>query len=338
MSNPVAEASPPRPRRWRGLLLALVLFLFAPAAQLRVLVPVEQTALLLVPIIAVCALTTWIAGGKWWIAAAWAILAAWFLLIPAGPAGMPYDKMARGWALLIAGCFGLMSVWNAASPFMTRAVGALGLAMGAGLLLALFSPGGMDRFQHSAAAELVRRSNETIALTNTPEWRSMVARSSLMKDATAGVETQMAALTPFSAMMFPALLALESLIGMALGWAVYHRLSTEPAGPPLAPFREFRFNDQLIWGLAVGGTLMLPAFLPARNVGWNLLLFFGALYFLRGVSVMLWMSRPQAMMLLGFMALILLFYPPLVLMLLALPLAMGLSDTWLDWRRRLAAK
>jgi hypothetical protein len=296
------------------------------------LVPVEQTALLLVPVIAVCALTTWIAGGKWWIAAGWAILAAWFLLIPAGPAGMPYDKMARGWALLIAGAFGLMSVWNASTPFIARAVGALGLAMGAGLLLALFSPGGMDRFQHSAAAELARRSSETIALTQTPEWRSMVGRFTLMKDATAGVETQVAWLSRFSAMMFPALLALESLAGLTLGWAVHHRLSSEAAGPPLSPFREFRFNDQLIWGLAVGGTLMLPAFLPARNVGWNLLLFFGALYFLRGLSVMLSVRRP-AVIIIAYLALALV-YPPL----LVLPLAFGLSDTWLDWRHRMPAR
>ena len=50
-------------------------------------------------------------------------------------------------------------------------------------------------------------------------------------DATAGVEAQIVALSRFSAMMFPALLALESLMGLTLGWAVYQRLSSEPAGP-----------------------------------------------------------------------------------------------------------
>jgi hypothetical protein len=305
---------------------------------MRLLVPVEQTALLLVPVVAVCALTTWIAGGRWWMAAAWAILAAWCLLTPAGPSGMPYDRMARGWVLLLAGSFGLMSVWNSSSPFLTRAIGALGLAMGAAVLLALFSPGGMDRFQHTAAAELTRRAGETLATfqaeTQTAQWRSLAAQSSLMQAASAGLEGQLTSFTNFTAVMFPSLLALESLIALALGWAIYHRLSSEPAGPALSPFREFRFNDQLIWGLAVGGTLMLPAFQPARNVGWNLLLFFGALYFLRGMSVMLWLTKPYTATVIVFVVLSLLFFPPFA----ALPLAIGLSDTWLDWRHRIPAR
>ena len=59
--------------------------------------------------------------------------------------------------------------------------------------------------------------------------------------------------------VFPALLALESLAALALAWATYHRLSRARLGAPLRPLREFRFNDQLVWGLIVGLTIVLAA-------------------------------------------------------------------------------
>jgi hypothetical protein len=106
-----------------------------------------------------------------------------------------------------------------------------------------------------------------------------------------------------------------------------------PIGPPLSPLREFRFNDQLVWGLAVGATMvLLPAFEEGKNAGFNLLLFFGALYLLRGFGVMTWMSR-RALVLIVVFAII-----PLGLPLLgALAIGLGLGDTWLDLRRRARA-
>ena len=60
----------------------------------------------------------------------------------------------------------------------------------------------------------------------------------------------------------------------------------------MGPLTEFRFNDQLIWALAVGLTLsLLPAFSDGRNAGFNLLLFFGALYAVRGLGVLAWISK-----------------------------------------------
>jgi hypothetical protein len=79
---------------------------------------------------------------------------------------------------------------------------------------------------------------------------------------------------------------------MALAWGVYRRLSPVQIGPPLGPLNEFRFNDQLIWGLAVGATLcLLPAFEGGKNAGYNLLLFFGTLYLVRGTGILGWISR-----------------------------------------------
>ena len=129
-----------------------------------------------------------------------------------------------------------------------------------------------------------------------------------------------------TAMLLPALLALESLAALGLGWAMYHRLSAVMIGPPLGPLTEFRFNDQLIWGLAVGATLCLPAFENARNVGYNLLLFFGALYLVRGIGVLGWMARGR------YAFIVILSLVPQVFVIVTL--ALGLGDTWLDWRRR----
>ena len=129
-----------------------------------------------------------------------------------------------------------------------------------------------------------------------------------------------------AATLLPALMALESLAVMALAWGVYRRLSPVQIGPPLVPLNEFRFNDQLIWGLAVGATLcLLPAFEGGRNAGYNLLLFFGALYLVRGIGILGWLSRGRyaLVVLLGLVPWVFIF----------VTLALGLGDTWLDLRR-----
>ena len=62
----------PRERGWRRLLPAIVLFLFVPAVpQLRAMVTIEQTLLLMVPALAVCSWLAWRAGGRLWLALAW---------------------------------------------------------------------------------------------------------------------------------------------------------------------------------------------------------------------------------------------------------------------------
>ena len=59
------------------------------------------------------------------------------------------------------------------------------------------------------------------------------------------------------------LLVLESLLALVVGWAVYHRLVRVRIGPALVPLRALRFNDQLVWGLVVGATIVL---VPTREL------------------------------------------------------------------------
>ncbi|MBW7935050.1 MAG: hypothetical protein H3C62_15875, partial [Gemmatimonadaceae bacterium] len=85
------------------------------------------------------------------------------------------------------------------------------------------------------------------------------------------------------------------------------------------------------WGL-VGGLLMVvvPGLGPVREVGANLLVFFGALYALRGAGVAVYFVAPGRVMTVVFVAVSVVFAGAAGVIFLGL----GLGDTWLDWRRR----
>jgi hypothetical protein len=322
-------------RSWRPLFWGLAAFLVCPFLPFfEALIPVQQTLLLLVPVIAACTIVGWRVGGRAALAVIWIVFSIWMLLQPAGPRGTQYDQMARGWALLLAASFGLVSLWSTAMPFFARALISVGLAVGVGFLVALSSPSGIARFQHAAGEDLTRRVSSTIEKVQegmeTPEWRQFAAKVPAFDTWNEDSEGVMRATPSFAATLLPALLALESLAALALGWGVYRRLTPVQIGPPLSPLTEFRFNDQLVWGLAVGATLcLLPAFEEGRNAGYNLLLFFGALYLIRGIGVLAWIARGR------YAFIVLLGLIPQVFVIVTL--ALGLGDTWLDLRKRAKA-
>ena len=141
---------------------------------------------------------------------------------------------------------------------------------------------------------------------------------------------------------FPALLALETLAALGLAWALYHRVGRARIGAPLARLREFRFNDQFIWGL-VGGLalLVVPGLGLVKDLGANLLVFFGALYAIRGLGVLAFFLAPGVLGVAAAVGFVMLWAPYLnvvaVLGFLSLALAafgLGLGDTWADWRSR----
>jgi hypothetical protein len=142
--------------------------------------------------------------------------------------------------------------------------------------------------------------------------------------------------------LFPSLLLLESLVALALAWATFHRLSRTRLGAPLGPLKDFRFNDQLVWGLIAGlAIVFVPALDFLGGTGRNLLVFFGALYAIRGFGVLSWFLAPGALAAALFVGFAMLWWPVLnavaVLGFVFLALAafgLGLGDTWADWRRR----
>ena len=294
--------------------------------------------MLVVVIIAACGAVAWKNGGRLFIALLWIAVAATALLSPAGPPDSPYNWLARGWALLLAASFGLVSIIAATEAFFPRALSALAVATSLGFALVLVSPGGPTRIANAMATEFNRRNDQSIAslrqVSSAPGWKEVVGESPTLQRLTEESEAQLASIPKWSSVLVPALLALESLAAMALGWALFQRMSKVAIGPPLGRLRDFRFNDQLIWGVAVGASIfLLPAFSEGRNAGLNLLVFFGFLYTLRGMGILAWMSRTRAV---AFMiiALAVLAWPIVT----ALAFGLGLGDTWLDLRTRAQAK
>ena len=333
-----AATSDNKSQSWRPLLWGLAAFLLLPFVPLAdVIFPVQQTLLLLVPALAVCSIIGWRSGSRAALALIWLGLAVWMLLQPAGPPGTAYDQMARAWAIVLAASFGLLSLLSSATPFFVRALASVAVTLAVAFTIALSSPSGIARFQHAGGEEFMRRTAVTLGRFqekwDTEQWKNLTARAPLLQaadDWTVDIERE---LPKHTIPLIPALLALESVAALGLAWGVYHRLSQVRIGPALGPLTEFRFNDQLIWALAVGLTLsLLPAFSDGRNAGFNLLLFFGALYAVRGLGVLAWISKGRYVFII-----VLSLIPQGVLLLGVLALALGLGDTWLDLRRRARA-
>jgi hypothetical protein len=174
------------------------------------------------------------------------------------------------------------------------------------------------------------------------EWADLSAKIPRLATLPAEAEKELTALSKAGVVVFPALLALQSLAALALAWAVYHRLGRARLGAPLRPLREFRFNDQLVWGLIVGLTIvLLPTLSSLRGVGKHRLVFFGALYAVRGFGVLSWFMAPGSLgitLTIGFIMLcapvVNVFAILAFTMLGVASLALGLGDTWADWRSR----
>ncbi len=333
-----AVTSDNKSQSWRPLAWGLAAFFLLPFVPIAdVIFPVQQTLLLFIPALAVCSLIGWRSGSRAALALIWLGLAVWMLLQPAGQPGTAYDQMARAWAIVLAASFGLFSLISSATPFFVRAMASLGVSLGVALTIALSSPSGIARFQHAGGEEFMRRTTITLSRFqekwDTEQWKGLTARAPLLQaadDWTVDIERDLSKRT---VPLIPALLALESLAALGLAWGVYHRLSPVSIGPPLGPLTEFRFNDQIIWALAVGLTLtLLPAFSEGRKAGFNLLLFFGALYAVRGLGVLAWISKGRYIFII-----VLSLIPQGMFLLGVLALALGLGDTWLDLRRRARA-
>src|ERR1700693_5498660 len=153
----MVEAATPaaKTQSWRPLFWGVAAFLVCPFLPFfELIIPVQQTPLLLLPVIAACSIVGWKLGGRAALALIWIALSIWMLLQPAGPPGTQYDQMARGWAILLAASFGLVSLWSTTMPFFSRALISVGLAIGIGFLIALSSPSGIARFEHAAEEEM----------------------------------------------------------------------------------------------------------------------------------------------------------------------------------------
>lgn len=341
MTDAVVEPTPqevPRERGWRQVVGGLLLLLLLPAMPpFAVVFPVTETALILVPALAACTLAGWKSGGRPFLAVLWVAFAAW--VIAAGDASSKYSLLVRGWGVLVAVGFGVTALLWPERRFLTRALATLGLAFAIGGAAALAAPGGPTRVVQVFATETMRRADgfdadwrTRLASKDWQEFRATNAESAAWFEKTLEEQrTMVRGTAEHSPDLFPALLALETLAALGLAWAVYHRVGRARIGAPLARLREFRFNDQFIWGLIAGLLLLVvPGLGPLRALGANLLLFFGALYALRGAGVAAWFLAPGRVMTVVLVSVSVLFAGASGVIFVGL----GLGDTWLDWRRR----
>lgn len=366
---PGLAATAPRERGWRWFVLGMLLMVAVTAAPawppalallagtVRLLLPVEQFALVVLVAIASCAIVGWWAGGRLVLGLVWGAAAGYVVWnVPLALSG--YGAFLRGWAVTLGASFGLICLATASRPFLTRALAAV--ALSGAVTLAGFSTrssngaGAFDAAAQMLSLEYQQRLETSLDLwrsrTAAPSWRAFAQRFPEAVERTDRMEQLLIALAePQSASsavggsrvaplvrLAPTLLALESLLALALGWAAYHRLARARIGPPLAALRDLRFNDQWVWGLIVGvTTLLLPTLVEWRTAGLNLVGFFGTLYALRGAGVLTWYipDRAAVWVLLGLAVLVPVLGPVWVLVaLLTVTFALGLGDTWRDFR------
>ena len=343
-----AIGSAPTEQGWGKLFLALAAFILLPKIpQLSALLPVEQTTVLFVPALAACALVGWWAGGRAYLAIAWVAIAVLMSVRSSVPPD-PFYNLVRGWSLLLAGAFGLVCLFNTTRPLFARALVALGVTLGLALVMSMLGPVTMAQASSTVGTELAHRNGEFLATldsvikANPDRWQEMTAKMPRLDQFPDETAKSLTDISRAGVVIFPALLSLESIIALALAWATYHRFSRARLGPPLKPLRDFRFNDQLVWGLIVGLVIMLlPTLTALSGVGKNLLVFFGALYALRGLGVLSWFMAPRSLGVTLGIGLVILAVPILgafvalgFIMLGIAALALGLGDTWADWRSR----
>jgi hypothetical protein len=233
------------------------------------------------------------------------------------------SQFARAAAVLLTGTFIALTLWRPSAAF-SRALLATALA---GLALAIWMwhlDVSWDAVQHAVESDLWAYNQEVLVRLG----------GSTETAATQGLFDQMTAMVRTVGRLYPALLFLAGLAGLRLAWAWYQWLAPRPLGPPAPPFRAFRFNDQLVWGWVAGVALsLLPLSGAWSALGINLLLVWSALYAARGLAVVSAGAQQVPAAVIGTISLIALVLFPFVLAGLTL---LGLADTWLDFRRRLA--
>jgi hypothetical protein len=255
-------------------------------------------------------------------AAGFAILT---VLLCLGPAD-DFEQLERAWVVLLTAGVAIVLITTSARSYAASALLAVAGAGGAGLILMVIThltwgkvAGLVEHHYFLQARTMV----DLVAPVGNP------ARETINQSLLGGFRLLGA--------LAPGLVLLQSLAALALAWALYHRIAREPGSEPLGPLAGFRFNDHLIWGVALSLlVVLLPRLGWAKALGGNLLLFFGGLYLVRGVAVLAAVAAATGFT--GFLAsVIVLLVTVFLLPVVALTaLALGLTDTLVDWRLRLA--
>jgi hypothetical protein len=133
------------------------------------------------------------------------------------------------------------------------------------------------------------------------------------------------------ASVYPGIAILGAIGGGALASAVAWHITGGRSGPEPGAFRNFTFNDHLIWGAILTlGLALLPLPAPFAGFAANAIVVWAGLYIARGAAVAAFSGGTWPLPLKVSLALAAVLLLPYALGGLLL---LGLADTWLDFRR-----
>lgn len=282
------------------IILSLVnpaLLIFVPLAFLLLAMPPRRPLLMVLGAALLVAMFTVRGSGTlWWFERGWALIAsAWFVVMVAL---LPRWSVTMRALSAVAGAFATVAILFACRRDDWQRVD--------------FS---MQRLLHNATANL----------------RAFATPRMASEDAAAELSSMLEKTAEWQSLAYPALLALATLAGLAIGWFLWRRLAARELRP-LGALRDFRFSDHLVW-LVVAGILLviMPWGAALDRTGANLLVFMAALYALRGLAVLVALYGTPGIIgtLFGafvFVVLLPIFMPTTVMV--------GLTDTWLDLRKK----
>jgi hypothetical protein len=238
------------------------------------------------------------------------------------PIGGPVWYFERGWALLLGAWFVLMVALRPTWRFLPRALAALGGTALTATAVILASRGGFAELDYALSEQLRSAASGAVA-----GWSRLVGLDRVSEDVTRAVH----AAAELQVKLYPAMLGLASLAALGVAWWAFGRVAHGERAP-LGPLREFRFRDEMVW-LLIGSIVLLGLPLDAltTRIGENLLTFMAVLYALRGAAVLLVIGGVPGPLGLAVGALLVVLLYPIVM---ATTFLVGLSDTWLDLRKR----
>ncbi|HEX6644509.1 MAG TPA: DUF2232 domain-containing protein, partial [Gemmatimonadales bacterium] len=265
-------------------------------------------------------------GREWF----WAVASGTLLALSLRGGGMA-EGFIRATGVFAAGTFVALSVWSERALFRRAAV-----AAGVGLLVAVTLSSLLGAGWSAVERELERALREAFLA------QARLAEASGFGAGVTEALREMGRGAGDTAAFYPALLALMAIAGAVLGWRWFRLIVQRPGGAPDVPFSEFRFSDQAVWIVvaALAATLFLPEesvpVLGAPLAAWarNLLAVMVALYVARGLAIFAATARRVPRRIVTVLALVgVLLWPFAAGGLLML----GLADSWVDFRRRLAS-